>query len=152
MRKVERRSLREIKRAPPETHGVPLSDTDAGAVPVLETRIDLMENQTHVKTYGVTGPFNHDVSNLILNTIHPVIEMQMKVNYSFSCTIYQGQNQVVQHHKTLSPNVTFMTLSQIEEYIRQCELRHLNLDDKEVWSKAYLPAVRITDNPGVYEG
>ena len=28
----------------------------------------------------------------------------------------------------------------------------LNLDDKEVWSKAYLPVLRITDNPRVYEG
>ena len=28
----------------------------------------------------------------------------------------------------------------------------MNLDDDEVWSKAYLPASQITDNPGVYEG
>ena len=27
----------------------------------------------------------------------------------------------------------------------------LNLDDEEVWSKAYLPASRLTDNPGIYE-
>ena len=65
-----------------------------------------------------------------------------------------GQNQVIQCHKMLSPNVTFTSLSQIEEYmhVKQCELWHPNFDDEEVWSKAYLPAVKITDNPGVYEG
>ena len=70
----------------------------------------------------------------------------MKVIYSFSCTIYWGQNQVIPYHKTLSPNITFTSLNQIEECIKQCELWHLNLDDEEVWSKAYLPAVKITDN------
>ena len=76
----------------------------------------------------------------------------MKASYSSSCTIYRGQNQAIQYHKTLSPSVTFMSLSQIEEYIKQCELLRLNLDHKEVWSKAYLPAVRITNNPRVYKG
>ena len=28
----------------------------------------------------------------------------------------------------------------------------MNLDDEGVWSKAYLPATGITNNPGVYEG
>ena len=44
-----------------------------------------------------------------------------------------------------------MSLSQIEEYIKQCQLWHLNLDDEEVWSKAYPPPARITGNPRVYE-
>ena len=76
----------------------------------------------------------------------------MRVIYSFSCTIYRGQNQVIQCHKTLSPSGTFTCLSQVEEYIKQCKLRHLDLDDEEVWSKAYLPAARITNDSGVYEG
>ena len=126
------------KRIPPD--GVP------------ESKIDLIENQIRVKTHRVTGPLNHDVSNLILDTIGPVIEMRMRVIYSFSCTIYRGWNQVVQYHRTLSPNVTFTSLSQIEEYIKQCKLSPLNLDNEEVSSKAYLPAVRITDNHRVYEG
>ena len=100
----------------------------------------------------MTGSLNHDVSNLILDTIHPVIQMRTRVIYSFSCLIYQGRNQIVEYHRTLPTNDTFTSLSQIEEYIRQCELRHLNLDDEGVWSKAYFPATRITNNPRVYEG
>ena len=66
-----------------------------------ETRINLIEDQTHVKTYEVTGNLNHDVSNLILKTIKPVIEMRMRVIYSFSCSIFRGRNQVVQYHKNV---------------------------------------------------
>ena len=122
---------------------------DANAVLVPETRINLIENQTHVKTYRVTGPLSQDVSSLILDTILPIIKM--KVIHSFSCTIYRGQNQAIQYCKMLSPNVTFTSLSQIEEYIRQCELWCLNLDDREVCCKAYLPVMRITDNHSIYE-
>ena len=88
-----------------------------------ETTINLIENQTCVRTYQVTGSLNHDVSNLILSTIHPVIEMQTGIIYSFSCSIYRERNRLSQHHKMLPPEITFMILSQIEEYIRQCELR-----------------------------
>ena len=40
-----------------------------------ETRINLIENQTRVRTYQVTGYLNHKISNLIFSTIHPVIQM-----------------------------------------------------------------------------
>ena len=40
-----------------------------------ETKINLIENQTHAKTYQVMGSLSQDVSNLILNTICPVIDM-----------------------------------------------------------------------------
>ena len=46
----------------------------------------------------------------------------------------------------------FTSLNQIEEYILQCELRRLNLDDEGVWSRAYLSTARITNNPRGYEG
>ena len=49
-------------------------------------------------------------------------------------------------------NKTFTSLREIEEYIKRCELRRLDLDNDEVWSKAYLPASQTIDNPGVYEG
>ena len=117
-----------------------------------ETRISLIEDQTRVKTYEVTGNLNHDVSNLILKTIKPVIKMRTRVIYSFSCSIFRGRHHVIQYHKTLSDNKTFTSLREIEEYIKRSELKCLNLDDDEVWSKAYLPASQITDNPGVYEG
>ena len=84
---------------------------------------------------------------------HPPCYRDVNENY-LQLFLYNlsEQNQVVQYHKMLSPNVTFMSLSQIEEYIKRCKLWHLNLDNEEVWSKAYFPAVRITDNPEVYKG
>ena len=118
----------------------------------LETTINLIKNQTRVRSYEVTGSLNRVVSNLILDIVHPIIEMRTRVIYSFSFTIYQGWKQVTQYHKTLHTNGTFMSMSQIEEYIKQCELRRLNLDYERVWDTAYLPASWITNNPGVYEG
>ena len=52
----------------------------------------------------------------------------------------------------LSPNGTFTSLSQVEEYIKQCKLHDLDLDDDKVWSKVYLPAARMTNDTRVYEG
>ena len=78
--------------------------------------------------------------------------MKTRVIYSFPCSIFRGRNHVVQYHKSLSDNKTFTSLREIEEYIKRCELKRLNLYDDEAWSKAYLPASQITDNPGVYEG
>ena len=123
-----------------------------GGMREAQTTINLIENQTHVRTYRMTSSLNHNVSNLILDTIRLVIHMQTRVIYSFSCLIHRGRNQIVAYHRTLPTNDTCTSLSQIEEYIHQCELRHLNLNDEGVWSKAYLPAMRITNNPGVYEG
>ena len=93
-----------------------------------ETTINLIENQTHVRIYQVTSSLNHDISNLILDNICPIIQMQTRVIYSFSCSIYWGWNQLSQYRKTLSSNGTFTSLSQIEEYIRHFELQCLNLD------------------------
>ena len=40
-----------------------------------ETIINLTGNQNRIRTHQVTGSLNHDISNLILHTIHPVILM-----------------------------------------------------------------------------
>ena len=142
-----------VKGEKEESSNLVAPDVEA-ALPDLrsETRIELIENRTQVRTYQVTGSLNQDVSNLILDTIHPAIQMRTRVIYSFPCSIYRGKNQIVQYHRTLPTNGTFTNLSQIEDYILQCELQLLNLDDEGVWSKVYLPAVRITNNPRVYEG
>ena len=87
-----------------------------------ETRINLIKSQIQIRAYQVTSSLNHDVSNLILHTICPNIKMRMRVIYSFSCSIYRGWNQVVQYYRMLFPNGTFTSLSQILEYIKQCEL------------------------------
>ena len=44
-----------------------------------------------------------------------------------------------------------MSLNQIVEYIKQCKLQHLDLDDEGIWSKGYLPVSQLIDNPGVYK-
>ena len=149
---ISKRNLIEKKIKELKGPCEPDSVTTEGCHTEAQTTINLTENQTRVRTYWVTGSFNHDVSNLILNTIRPIIRMRTRVIYSFSCLIYRGTNQIVEYHRTLPTNDTFTGFSQIVEYIRQCELRHRNLDDEGVWRKAYLPMTRITNNPRVYEG
>ena len=136
--------------------------SDAGAVggeeesttdePASLTRMRLVENKTRIKTYAVTGDLNRNVSDIIMETIRQVVEMRTKVIYSFHCSIFRGQNEVVEYYKTFANEVTFTGLRDIESYIRHCELKRLDLDNAEVWNKAYLPATVTIDNPNVYEG
>ena len=136
--------------------------SDAGAVggeeesttdePASLTRMRLVENTTRIKTYAVTGDLNRNVSDIIMGTIRQVVEMRTKVIYSFHCSIFRGQNEVVEYYKTFANEVTFTDLRVIEDYIRHCELKRLDLDNAEVWNKAYLPATVTIDNPNVYEG
>ena len=115
-------------------------------------RMRLVEDQTRVKKYEVTGDLNQNTSDLMMETIRPVVEMRTKVIYSFHCSIYRGKNELVEYYKTFSNKVTFTSLREIEDYIKQCELKRLDLDNAEVWNKAYLPASISTDKPGTYEG
>ena len=115
-------------------------------------RVRLVENQNRIKKYEVTGDLNKNVSDLITKAIRTVVEMRTKVIYSFHCSIFRGKNEVVEYYKTFSNNVTFTSLREIEDYIEQCEMKRLDLDNAEVWNKAYLPASIFTDKPGIYEG
>ena len=55
--------------------------------------------------------------------------------------------------KTLdSPPGMFTSLKEVQAYIEKCEQKRLDLDNEEVWSKAYLPATRTTEVRGNYEG
>ena len=112
----------------------------------------LVEDQTRIKKYEVTGDLNQNISDLMMKTIRPVVEMRTKVIYSFHCSIFRGKNEVVEYYKTFPNKVTFTSLREIEDYIKQCELKRLDLDNAEVWNKAYLPASISTDKPGTYEG
>ena len=59
----------------------------------------------------------------------------------------------IEYSKTFkAPSGTFSSLSDIKEYIHQCEQKRLDLEDGETWSKAYLPATETFDSEGVYEG
>ena len=45
----------------------------------------------------------------------------------------------------------FTNLKEIQAYIEECEQKCLNLDNEEVWSKAYLPYTRTTEVRDNYE-
>ena len=67
--------------------------------------------------------------------------------------IYRGQGEIIEYSKTFkAPSGTFSSLSDIKEYIHQCEQNRLDLEDSETWSKAYLPATATYNSKGVYEG
>ena len=83
----------------------------------FETTVNLIKSQTCIRTYQMTGSLNQNISNLILDTICPTIQMAMRVIYSFSCLIYRGRNQIIQYRRTFPDNCTLPSLSQIEEYI-----------------------------------
>ena len=79
-------------------------------------------------------------------------EMRVKVIYSFTSVIYWDGGQIQPYSKTLdsSPGM-FTSLKEIQAYIEECEQKRLDLDNEEVWSKAYLPATRTTEVRGNYE-
>ena len=131
---------KEIKSAPQE-------------VITNKTEIKLVENGGRVKVFKTTGNLNFDLTDIIMEKITPIIEMRTKVIHAFSCVIYRGQGEIIEYSKTFkAPSGTFSSLSDIKEYIRQCEQKRLDLEDGETWSKAYLAATETFDSKGVYEG
>ena len=118
-----------------------------------KTEIKLVENGDRVKVFKTTGNLNFDLTDIIMEKITPIIEMRTKVIHAFSCVIYRGQGEIIEYSKTFKvPSGTFSSLSDIKEYIRQCEQKRLDLEDSETWSKAYLPATATYNSKGVYEG
>ena len=113
-----------------------------------KTEIKLVENGDRVKVFKTTGNLNFDLTDIIMEKITPII-----VIHAFSCMIYRGQGEIIEYSKTFkAPSGTFSSLSDIKEYIRQCEQKRLDLEDSETWSKAYLPATATYASKGVYEG
>ena len=45
----------------------------------------------------------------------------------------------------------FTSLKDIQAYVEECEQKRLDLDNEEIWSKAYLPPERTTETRGNYE-
>ena len=118
-----------------------------------KTEIKLFENGDRVKVFKTTGNLNFDLTDVIMEKITPIIETRTKVIHAFSCVIYRGQGEIIEYSKTFkAPSGTFSSLSDIKEYIRQCEQKRLDLEDSETWSKAYLPTTATYNSKGVYEG
>ena len=69
--------------------------------------------------------------------------MRTKLIYSFKSEIHWGTGEVKNYNKTLtSPPGMFTSLKQSQAYIEECEQKRLDMDNEEVWSKAYLPPDR----------
>ena len=78
--------------------------------------------------------------------------MRSRIVYSFTARIYRGNGKIVDYEKTLPGEGTFTSLTSIENYIKQCENRRLDLDNAEVRSRVYLPPTHAVSTPGVYQG
>ena len=140
---------KEIKSAPNETG----ESSNPQEVVKNKTEIKLLENGGRVKVFKTTGNLNFDLTDIIMEKITPIIEMRTKVIHAFSCVIYRGQGEIIEYSKTFkAPSGTFSSLSDIKEYILQCEQKRLDLEDSGTRSKAYLPATATYNSKGVYEG
>ena len=112
-----------------------------------------MHEGTPIKELRMTGNLNTSNTKMIMDNITPHIEMRIKVIYSFKAEIYRGAGKIVDYNKTLTlPPGMFTSLEEIQAYIKECEQKRLDLDNEEVWSKAYLPTTGITEERGNYEG
>ena len=106
-----------------------------------------------MKEFRVTGNLNGRNTRMIMDNITPHIEMRAKVIYSFKAEIHQSAGEIVDYSKILtSPPGMFTSLEEIQAHIDEFERRRLDLENEEVWSKAYLPTTRTTEARGNYEG
>ena len=105
-----------------------------------------------MKEFRLTGNLNNSKTKIIIANITPHIEMRVKVIYSFKSVIYRSVGKIKPYSKTLdlAPGI-FTSLKEIQAYIKECEQKRLDLDNEEVWSKAYLPATRTKEVPGNYD-
>ena len=112
-------------------------------------KIKLVREGKRVKEFRVIENLNRSNTKMIMTNITSQIEMRVKVIYSFKSAIYRGNGEIKdiqQYSKTLdSAPAMFTSLKEIQEYIEACEQMRLDLDNKEVWSKAYLPDRRPTE-------
>ena len=114
-------------------------------------QITLPESHPRVHCYEVTGNLNNNLSKMFVNRIKQDIEMRSRIVYSFTARIYRGNGKIVDYVKTLPGECNFASLTSIENYIKQCKNRRLDLDNAEVRSRAYLPPTHVVSTPGVYQ-
>ena len=152
--KKEIKEILENKKKLPQQEVITTGESSAQQEVITnKTEIKLVENGDRVKVFKTTGNLNFDLTDIIMEKITPIIETRTKVIHAFSCVIYRGQGEIIEYSKTFkAPSGTFSSLSDIKEYIHQCEQKRLDLEDSETWSKAYLPATSTYNSKGVYEG
>ena len=109
-------------------------------------KINLGYKGRRVKEFRVSGNLNNVNTRMIIDNITLHIEMRVKVIYSFKAEIHRGAGEIMDYSKTLtSPTGMFTSLEEIQAYIEECEKKRLDLDNEEVWSKAYFPHERTTE-------
>ena len=115
-------------------------------------KIKFAYKEKWVKEFIVTGNLSNSSTKIIMANITPHIEMRVKVIYSFKSVIYRGAGGIKPYSKTLdsSPGM-FTSLKEIPAFIEECEQKRMDLDNEEVWSKAYLLATRTHKVQGNYE-
>ena len=152
--KKEIKEILENKKKLPQQEVITTGESSAPQEVITnKTEIKLVENGGRVKVFKTTGNLNFDLTDIIMEKIIPIIETRTKVIHAFSCVIYRGQGKIIAYNKTFkAPSGTFSSLSDIKEYISQCEQKRLDLEDSGTWSKAYLPATATYNSKGVYEG
>ena len=112
-----------------------------------------MREGKRVKEFKVNKNLNRPNTKMIMANITSHIEMRVKVIYSFKSVIYRGNGEIKDYSKTLdSAPGMFTNLKEFQKYIEACEQILLDLDNEEVWSKAYSPTTRTTEVRGNYEG
>ena len=102
-----------------------------------------MHHGKRVKIFRVTRNLNRPKTKMIMANITPHIEMRVKVIYSLESVIYRGGG---------GKKDMFTSWKDIQAYIEERGQKWLDLDNEEVWSKAYLPATRTTEVRGNYQG
>ena len=112
----------------------------------------LIEDGTRVKTWRLTKNLNLSSKNTILHIATPDTEMRTKVVYSFEAETHRGCGDIIVYGRTKSSTGTLTSLQKIEDFIEQCEMKRLDLEDNDFWGKAYLPAERTIETPGAYQG
>ena len=120
--------------------------------PAIVARMEQIKDGDRVKKFEVTGNLNNVSTRLIMDKITPSVEMRTKVVYSFSCEIHRGAGEIVLYHKTLTGEGMFTSMAEIRAYIEKCEQKRLDLENAEIWSKAYLPHDRTIESRGAFQG
>ena len=106
-----------------------------------------------MKEFRVTGNLNNFNTKMIMAKITPHNEMRVKLIYSIKSVIYGGAGEIRSYSKALDSLAgMFTNLNEIQAFIEECEQKRLDLNNEELWSKAYLPATRTTEVRGNYEG
>lgn len=116
--------------------------------PPSATIIQLIQDRNRVKEYEATKMLERPINQIFFDKVKQVVEMGTTVVYKFSCLIYRLDGQIAKTFK--SKNIT--SLSELEKYLEECETRRLDLDNVEIWSKAYLPSAGSVNIEGAYEG